>query len=183
MHYLQFMFLFNFQLPMPNSCFQFTNRVFMIVIFFLKIFRKQCKNSKMNKVHASIMTIHCVVIIAPLNKYYFVMIVKQQKNRPKIKPVFKFRFDMYFKWIYYPVKILHFKKETNPPQNLCFVHPKSRILFLVTWRWSYQNTEILCNLRLQFATQARQDGKKITQLKWSKYQNQRYGMNKTWKAT
>ena len=89
MYYLQFMFLFNFQLPIPNSCFQFTNSIFMIGIFFLKVFRKQCKNSKMHKVHASIMTIHCVVIIAPLNKYYFVMIVKQQKNRPKIKPVFQ----------------------------------------------------------------------------------------------
>ena len=84
MYYLQFMFLFIFQFPIPNSCFQFTNSIFMIGRFFLKVFRKQCKNSKMHKVHASIITIHCVVIIAQLNKYYFVLIVKQHKKWPKI---------------------------------------------------------------------------------------------------
>ena len=52
----------------------------------------------------------------------------------------------------------------------------SHFLFLVFghfWRQSYENTKILHNLCLHFARQDGQDrkkGKKITQLKWPKYQ-------------
>ena len=54
----------------------------------------------------------------------------------------------------------------------CFVHPIFRFCFLVTF--GDEVTKILCNLCLHFARQDEQDGKKtgkkITQLKWPKYQ-------------
>ena len=49
----------------------------------------------------------------------------------------------------------------------------SHFLFLVfghVWWRSYENTTILRNVCLHFARQDGQDRKKITQLKWSKYQ-------------
>ena len=44
------------------------------------------------------------------------------------------------------------------------------LVFGQFWRRSYENTKILSNLCLHFARQDGQDRKKITQLKWSKYQ-------------
>ena len=49
----------------------------------------------------------------------------------------------------------------------------SFLVFGYFWRRSYENTKILCNLCLHFARQDGQNGKKwkkITQLKWPKYQ-------------
>ena len=49
----------------------------------------------------------------------------------------------------------------------------SFLVFGNFWRQSYKNMKILCNLCLHFARQDGQDGKnqkKITQLKWPKYQ-------------
>ena len=54
-----------------------------------------------------------------------------------------------------------------------FMFRSSHFSFLVFchfWRRSYENTKILHNLCLHFARQDVKNGKKITQLKWSKYQ-------------
>ena len=64
----------------------------------------------------------------------------------------------------------------------------SQFLFLVFghfWQQRYENTKILHNLYLRFARQDGQDrkpGKKITQLKWPKYQNPK-DENMVWIST
>ena len=69
---------------------------------------------------------------------------------------------------------------------ICFVHPIFRFWFLVTF--GDEVTKILCNLRLHFARQDGQEGKKTERKsrdlsdKIPKTKRQKYGMNETIKS-